>query len=274
MSTAKWDEEFAARHRRHEEELRQLYLDLYHGDTEAFGRLVQILRRTHKERPAELRALDRDRVIDSSWYKGHELVGMLMYVNAFAGTLRGAREKLDYIEDCGVNYLHLMPLLESPEDRSDGGYAVSDFRRVQPGLGDMRDLAVLAEDCHHRGIALCLDFVMNHTSEDHAWAKAALRRQERLRSRHRAFDGEADVWLVETHDDGVLGIGRYRQGEKPVALYNFSETEKTIAVDELGDYTNLLSGLDMNKAAVTVPSGGFVWMICDFTEDEKNGQDR
>ena len=98
---------------------------------------------------------------------------MLMYVKAFAGTLNGVREKLDYIEDCGVNYLHLMPLLESPEGRSDGGYAVSDFRKVQPELGTMEDLSALADDCHERGIVLCLDFVMNHTSEDHEWAVKA-----------------------------------------------------------------------------------------------------
>ena len=67
----------------------------------------------------------------------------------------GVRKKLDYITDCGVNYLHLMPLLESPAGRSDGGYAVSDFRKVQPELGTMEDLAALAKDCHKRGIAVC-----------------------------------------------------------------------------------------------------------------------
>ena len=77
-----------------------------------------------------------------------------MYVNAFAGTLNGVREKLDYIEECGVNYLHLMPLLESPEGRSDGGYAVSDFRKVQPELGTMEDLYALAAECHRRGMNL------------------------------------------------------------------------------------------------------------------------
>ena len=84
-----------------------------------------------------------------------------------------SREKLDYIEECGVDYLHLMPLLESPEGRSDGGYAVSDFRKVQPELGTMEDLSSLADDCHERNIVLCLDFVMNHTSEDHEWARRA-----------------------------------------------------------------------------------------------------
>lgn len=189
MNTRKQDKEFITRYQEHEEELRQDYLDLYHGDTTAFKHFAQMLETMYKSRPEALRLLDAERLSDSRWYKGHELVGMLMYVKAFAGTLQGVQEKLDYIEACGVNYLHLMPLLESPKGRSDGGYAVSDFRRVQPELGTMEDLASLAEDCHKRGIALCLDFVMNHTSEDHAWAKAARAGDPEAQSRYFFYDG-------------------------------------------------------------------------------------
>ncbi|MBQ9011008.1 MAG: amylosucrase [Clostridia bacterium] len=132
-----------------------------------------MLYRLWEERPEKLKMMDRAREAYPDWYKGHDLTGMLMYVDAFAGNLKGVREKLDYILECGVNYLHLMPLLESPKGRSDGGYAVSDFRRVQPELGTMEDLADLADACHEKGIALCLDYVMNHTSEDHEWARRA-----------------------------------------------------------------------------------------------------
>ena len=162
-----WEPEFAARFRRHEDELRWLYCELYHNDMKAYDYFTDMLYRTWQERPDSLKMMDRAREVYPEWYKGHDLVGMLMYVNAFAGNLQGVREKLDYITDCGVNYLHLMPLLESPKGRSDGGYAVSDFRKVQPELGTMDDLWKLAEECHKRGIAVCLDFVMNHTSEDH-----------------------------------------------------------------------------------------------------------
>jgi amylosucrase len=113
---------------------------------------------------------------------------MLMYVSAFAGNLAGVRDKLDYIQDCGVNYLHLMPLLESPVGRSDGGYAVADFRKVQPELGTMEDLAALAGDCHDRGIAVCLDFVMNHTSEDHEWARRAKAGEKDYQARYFFYD--------------------------------------------------------------------------------------
>ena len=92
-----------------------------------------------------------------------------MYVNSFAKTLSGLEGRLDYVQECNVNYLHLMPLLASPKGRSDGGYAVSDFRSVQPELGTMDEFSHLTSECHKRGISVCLDFVMNHTSEEHEW---------------------------------------------------------------------------------------------------------
>ncbi len=173
MDKSNWDATFAARYARHEDELKWLYCELYNGDMQAYTYFVGMLNRAYQARPEALRRLDESREANPDWYRGHDMTGMLMYVKPFAGTLNGVRAKLDYIQDCGVNYLHLMPLLESPEGRSDGGYAVSDFRKVQPELGTMQDLAALANDCHDRGIAVCLDFVMNHTSEDHEWAVKA-----------------------------------------------------------------------------------------------------
>ena len=178
---------FDERLARCEEELKETYLGLYH-DEKAYDYFVQMLRRCADERPQELRDLDEQRLADPGWYTGNDMLGMLMYVDCFAGTLEGVREKLGYIEECGVNYLHLMPLLESPEGRSDGGYAVSNFRKVQPELGTMDDLASLASECHRRNISVCLDFVMNHTSEDHAWAKAARAGDAQAQSRYFFYD--------------------------------------------------------------------------------------
>ena len=189
MNKMQWKLEFYDRFCRHEAELTQLYRELYHNDMAAFDRFTDMLYDAYTARPLGLKLMDRAREAHSDWYKGHDLVGMLMYVNAFAGTLQGVREKLDYIEDCGVNYLHLMPLLESPKGRSDGGYAVSDFRKVQPELGTMEDLYALAMDCHERGIAVCLDFVMNHTSEDHEWAKRARAGERDYQDRYFFYEG-------------------------------------------------------------------------------------
>ena len=183
-----WQTEFVSRFRRHEAELKWLYCELYHGDTQAYDYFTDMLYRLWEARPEKLRLMDRAREAFPDWYKGRELTGMLMYVDAFAGTLRGVKEKLPYIMDCGVNYLHLMPLLESPEGRNDGGYAVSDFRKVQPELGTMEDLADLADACHEQGIALCLDFVMNHTSEDHEWARRARAGEAEYQHRYFFYD--------------------------------------------------------------------------------------
>lgn len=180
--------EFEERFLHHADELKWLYCELYRDNTDAYDRLVCLLRRAYEARPEALKELDRRRASDPGWYKGHSLVGMLMYVDAFAGTLRGVKEKLSYLEECNVNYLHLMPLLESPAGRSDGGYAVSDFRKVQPELGTMSDLAELSRACHDRGISLCLDFVMNHTSEDHAWARRARKGEKEYQDRYFFFD--------------------------------------------------------------------------------------
>ena len=128
MEKTGWSSEFQARFAQREDELRWLYMELYHGDQKAYDYFVSRMYAAYEERAEALKKSDRIREQDPNWYKGHHLVGMLMYVNAFAGTLSGVREKLSYIQDCGVNYLHLMPLLESPAGRSDGGYAVSDFR--------------------------------------------------------------------------------------------------------------------------------------------------
>ena len=145
---------FDRRLARHRHELRQVYDSLYH-DAAAYDYFEGMLRRMWQERSATLKRLDARREKNPDWYRGRDLLGMLMYTEAFGGTLKGVQEKLDYLQEAGVNYLHLMPLLESPEGRSDGGYAVADFRKVQPQLGTMEDLAALTDDCHRRGMAVC-----------------------------------------------------------------------------------------------------------------------
>lgn len=170
------------------DELKWLYCELYHNDMTAFRYFCGMLKRSWEARKSALRAQDEARLANPDWYRSNKLLGMMLYPSAFAGDLKGVREKLPYLEECGVNYLHLMPLLKSPKGRSDGGYAVSDFRTVQPELGTMEDLEALGDACREKGISLCLDFVMNHTSEDHAWAKAARAGDPVARSRYFFYD--------------------------------------------------------------------------------------
>ncbi len=179
--------EFEERLRSRYDELKGLYCEFY-GDVHGLEWLIDSLYGYYEERGEELKKQDREREKNPDWYRKNDLLGMMMYTNCFAGTLKGVKDKLDYVKSCGVNYLHLMPLLESPRGRDDGGYAVSDFRKVQPELGTMKDLEELTEECHRQGISCCMDFVMNHTSEDHAWAKAARAGDPEARKRYYFYD--------------------------------------------------------------------------------------
>ena len=127
----------------------------------------------YAERPADLRDLDRQREGEAPWFTSREAVGGVCYVDRYAGTIAGLREQIPYFRELGLSYLHLMPLYESPAGNSDGGYAVSSYRRVDPALGTMEELAELAAELRSQGIALVLDFVFNHTSNEHEWARAA-----------------------------------------------------------------------------------------------------
>ena len=183
----KEDRSFETRLGRHMDELKWLYMELYDSQ-EHFDDLLKNLKGFYEDRKASLKDLDKAREKDPGWYRRNGMLGMMLYVDQFAGTLNGVREKLDYIKKCGVNYVHLMPLLDTVEGRSDGGYAVADFRKVQEKLGTMKDLEKLADECHKDGISLCLDFVMNHTSEDHEWAKRARAGEREYQDRYFFFD--------------------------------------------------------------------------------------
>ena len=185
------DHIYCERLSRHLDELKWLYCELYQDNpyvTMHLNDLLKVLKKFYDMRNDALKESDLKREKDPTWYKRNDLTGMMMYVNAFAGTLSNLKSKLDYVQECNVNYLHLMPLLDSPKGRSDGGYAVADFRKVQEELGNMDDFAALTDACHKRGINICLDFVMNHTSEDHEWAKRARAGEKEYQDRYFFFD--------------------------------------------------------------------------------------
>ena len=163
---------FRARLARHERELKALYTALYHNDA-MYDALLQGMLDFCMQRSDALRGRDEQKALQADWYKSRDMLGMMLYIDNFAGNLQGVRGKLDYLEKANVNYLHLMPFLDTVPERSDGGYAVADFRRVRPDLGTMEDLEALTAACHARGMNVCMDFVMNHTSEDHEWARRA-----------------------------------------------------------------------------------------------------
>ena len=133
---------------------------------------------------------------EQPWYLKQDTVGMMLYVDLFAGNLKGLIEKIPYLKELGVNYVHLMPLFDCPKGENDGGYAISSYRKVQTKLGTIDDLKAVAEEFHKNGIRLVLDFVFNHTSDEHKWAKEAKKGSEKYRNFYYIYSdkGEVDSW--------------------------------------------------------------------------------
>ena len=180
---------YRERFNKHFDELKWLYMELYNNDS-MFAELCDNMERFFEERKNALHKSDIVREENPDWYKKNDMLGMMFYIDNFAGNMKGVQQKLDYIEKCNVNYIHLMPFLDTVEGRSDGGYAVADFRKVQEKLGTMEDLEKLTAACHKKNINVCMDFVMNHTSEDHEWAKRARQGEGEYMSRYFFYEND------------------------------------------------------------------------------------
>lgn len=167
------------------------FYELYGHQYDFFFHLEQTLLsvvEVYQARPNELKALDQQREHDPLWFQSEKMMGAVGYVDLFAGDLNGIRERIPYFQELGLTYLHLMPLFKAPEKNSDGGYAVSSFREVNPTLGTMEQLALLTHDLREHGISLVLDFVFNHTSNEHEWALKALTGDKHYQNYYRMFD--------------------------------------------------------------------------------------
>lgn len=150
-------------------------------------------------RPAELRDLDSAREAAPDWFQRPEMVGYCTYIDRFGETLPGTRARLDALSRLGVTYFHPLPLLKPREGDSDGGFAVADFRQVDPRLGTIDDLRALASDLRARGISLCLDIVCNHTADSHEWALAAKAGDPQYRDFYHVVDTAEQVAALEAH---------------------------------------------------------------------------
>ena len=153
-----------------------LFATLYgnHGRClEELAKLVVLARTSWEDRAQDLKALDAKRAAEPDWFQSNKMLGAFCYVDRYAGDLKGLMKHVPYFRELGITYLHLMPLFDCPKGNSDGGYAVSSYRKVREDLGTMEDLRTLASDLRRNGISLVVDFVFNHTSDEHDWAKKA-----------------------------------------------------------------------------------------------------
>jgi glycosidase len=173
--SAQW-QAFEQRLTQHFQTLFELLVTLYGAQYDFFYHLEELLAlmaQAWAERIPELKALDARREAHPAWFQDHHMLGAVCYVDLFAGDLNGIRNQIPYFKELGLTYLHLMPLFKAPAGENDGGYAVSSYREVEPRLGTLQQLGALAAELRHAGISLVLDFVFNHTSNEHAWALRA-----------------------------------------------------------------------------------------------------
>jgi len=178
IDSKKKDKDFSARFFAHIDSIEKLFDEVYAWHprrNEAFEGLLSTLIQQYKKRSAVLLKKDDKKATLGHWYLSNEITGMSLYVDRFADNLQGLQKKLDYFKELGVNFLHLMPVFESPEGESDGGYAVSDFRKVASRFGTIHDLQNLITDMNKSDMYLILDIVSNHTSYHHEWPENAIR---------------------------------------------------------------------------------------------------
>jgi amylosucrase len=184
------------------ERLFAILLHLYQDRYDFFYYLEELLAamvQSWIDRPTELKTLDLEREAIPDWFQSNQMVGGVCYVDLFAEDLEGIRTKIPYFKELGLTYLHLMPLFKVPTGENDGGYAISSYREVNPALGTMDILKSLATDLRSEGISLVLDFVFNHTSNEHEWAQRAIKGNPEYLEYYRIFPDRQMPDAYERH---------------------------------------------------------------------------
>ena len=241
--------------------LREIYGDDPRLDGALAGLVVSIAKAAAARGP-ELRALDHEREITPDWLRREQALGYVAYADRFAGTLTGVRERLPYLRELGVSYLHLMPLLRARPEPNDGGYAVADYGEVEPAMGTMEDLSALAADLHRDGMALCVDVVVNHTAREHAWAQAALAGDAEKLAFYRTFADRAEpdayeATLPEVFPDIAPGSFTYVEELGRWVWTTFNEFQWDL------DYTNPAVFRAMAEAMLGLATAGVEMLRLD-----------
>ena len=173
-------------------------------------KLVKALRKGWAERSEDLKRLDLARDLEPDWFQRPCMAGYVFYIDRFNGTLRGILDRLDYLADLGITYVHLMPCLKPRLGDSDGGYSVMDYRQINPAFGTMADFEAVSAALRTRGMSLCVDLVLNHTAKEHAWAKKAAKGNPVYQDYYLMYDSpnlpdQYERSLVEVFPDNAPG---------------------------------------------------------------------
>ncbi len=155
---------------------------------EQMRNLVETLMRQYATRPSHLKKTDLEREKDHNWFLSQKWVGMALYCDGYADNLQGMLPRLSYLQELGVNLVHIMPICDCPEGKSDGGYAVRDYRKIESRFGTFKDFDKLVDSMKKRDMLLVLDVVVNHTSDQHEWAEKAREGDKTYQDYYFTFD--------------------------------------------------------------------------------------
>ncbi len=248
-----------------------LYMQLYEHHPKAeknFSQLMQTIIKGYKKRPEALKQRDIVKSETTHWFLSNQITGMSLYVDRFCGDLKKLIDKLDYFEKLGVNFLHLMPLFESPAGESDGGYAVSDFRKVDSRFGTLNDLKVLQQEMQQRNMYLMLDIVLNHTSQRHEWAQNARQGEKKYQDYYyfyndRSLPDQYDQTMPEIFPETAPGNFTYIEECKKWVMTAFHNYQWDLnyknpqvlveMIDTIFFYANL--GVDVLR----IDAPAFIW---------------
>ncbi len=193
LNTAAYDDLFELRLATNITLIKNLYFSLYPEVQYAknFTTLLKFLPKLFKARPTDLKEQDIRRLKEGNWYQSENIVGMQLYVDHFNKNINGLADKLDYFENMGVNFLHLMPITTRPKAENDGGYAVTSYTEVDKKYGTKKDLLNLTKKLRSKHMFLMLDFVVNHTSDEFSWAKKAAKGDKKYQKYYHTFSSRA-----------------------------------------------------------------------------------
>ena len=174
-------------HKDYKKRITQTYFELYPGCDNELDNLFTMLEKYKSQRHPDLIKRDKE---GTEWIHSSKTVGMMLYVDRFSDDIEGLITKSDYFENLGITLIHLMPVLKPREGENDGGYAVQNYRDIDPRIGNLDDFIKMVDHFHQKGIRICIDYIINHTSDDHEWAVKAKSGEEKYQDYYLMYDDE------------------------------------------------------------------------------------
>lgn len=235
----------------------------YHEDD--YQRFIQKIEQAKESRKKSLKVRDRRK---KDWYQSEKMVGMTLYIDLFSNNIKGLIKKIPYFKSLGITFIHLMPLLKPREGNNDGGYAVEDYRDINPKLGTLDDFKKLVSHMHDAGINIAIDFVINHTAKEHEWAKKAASGDTFYQNMYMMYDSDEipnqfNETVPEVLPDIYPGNFTYYESFKKYVFKSFSEFQwdlnfrNPIVLEEILDIFFFLANLGVD--VIRLDAIPFIW---------------